>query len=106
MPRKVTIQTGDNAPVDITGVLDGMTFAEAELDRTKELIIELLDTHWRGILQAVKDSDDSVGSVSIGVKLDHSGQGRLVKAKLSYAVKTTDEAEYIVRDPAQKELKL
>lgn len=100
------MQSGDSAPVDITGALDGMTFAEAELDRTKGLIINLLDTHWNGILAAVKDSDDQIGSVSISVKLDHSGQGRLVKAKLSYAVKTTDEAEYIVRDPAQKELKL
>ena len=100
------MQVGDGAPVDITGALDGLTYSEAELDRTKELVNGLLDTHWKGILSAVKDSEDAIGAVSISVKLDHSGQSRQVKVKLSYAVKTTDEAEYIVRDPAQKELKL
>jgi len=84
----------------------GLSYNDKELDETKKLVCELLDTHWLGILRAVADSDDHMGSVSVGIKLDHDGSNRLVKARLSYAVKTSDEAEMIVRDPAQKELKL
>lgn len=37
MARTVTMKVGDSAPVDITGVLEEITFSEAELDRTKEM---------------------------------------------------------------------
>ncbi|MEI6279283.1 MAG: hypothetical protein WCQ16_07875 [Verrucomicrobiae bacterium] len=83
-----------------------LTYDGKELEETKSLVITLLETHWRGILRAVADSEDKKGGVSIGVKLDHDGTNRLVKAKLSYAVKTSDESEMIVRDPAQGELKI
>ncbi len=81
-------------------------YDEKELERAKSLISDLLDTHWRGVMTAVGSSDDSTGSVSIGLKLDHSGTSRLVKSRLSYSVKTSDESEYIVRNPQQQEMSL
>ena len=81
-------------------------YDDIELQRAKGLVCDLLETHWKGIMQTVAASDDGQGAVSLGLKLDHDGSNRLVKAKLSYSVKTSDEAEYIVRNPAQKEMPL
>jgi hypothetical protein len=103
---KVEIRTPGGETIDATAAFAAMDYNEVEFQRVQTLVTNLLNTHWRGILQAVADSEDSTGSVSISVKLDHSGPARIVKTKLSYAVKTSDEAEAYVQDPAQKELDL
>lgn len=79
-------------------------FNEVELEEAKALVADILETHWHGILKAVTDSEDQNGSVSIALKLDHSGPSRNIKVRLSYAVKTTDETEKNVRNPDQQEL--
>ena len=79
-------------------------YNDIELEEAKALVGDILETHWLGILRAVSDSDDQNGSVSIAVKLDHSGPTRNLKVRLSYAVKTTDESEKNVRNPDQQEL--
>ena len=75
-----------------------------ELEKTKELVISMLDAHWTRIQGALIRSEDQMASVGINVKLDHSGIERDVKVKIGYAVKTTDEAETTVHDPRQEEL--
>jgi hypothetical protein len=82
------------------------TYDERELAHAQTLIGELLETHWERIQGTVIRADDSTASVSINLKLDHGGPTREVKVKLSYSVKTSDEAEAVVRNPAQKELPL
>ena len=79
-------------------------YNDIELEEAKALVGDILETHWLGILRAVTDSEDQSGSVSIAVKLDHSGPTRNLKVRLSYAVKTTDESEKNVRNPDQQEL--
>lgn len=79
-------------------------YNDIELEEAKALVGDILETHWVGILRAVSDSEDQNGSVSIAVKLDHSGPSRNIKVRLSYAVKTTDESEKNVRNPDQQEL--
>lgn len=79
-------------------------YNDIELEEAKALVGDILETHWIGILRAVTDSEDQSGSVSIAVKLDHSGPTRNIKVRLSYAVKTTDESEKNVRNPDQQEL--
>jgi hypothetical protein len=79
-------------------------YNDIELEEAKALVGDILETHWTGILKAVTENEDQIGSVSIALKLDHSGPTRNVKVKLSYAVKTTDETEKNVRNPAQQEL--
>lgn len=79
-------------------------YNDIELEEAKALVGDILETHWVGILRAVTDSEDQNGSVSIAVKLDHSGPTRNIKVRLSYAVKTTDESEKNVRNPDQQEL--
>lgn len=101
---KVEIRTPGETIV--AAAFAAMDYNQVEFDRVSSLVISLLASHWNGILQAVGDSEDSTGSVSISVKLDHSGPARMVKTKLSYSVKTSDEAEAYVHDPAQKELNL
>lgn len=81
-------------------------YNERELLQTKNLVCDLLDTHWNGIEQAIIKGGDGIGSVSIAIKLDHQGPARDVKVKIGYAVKTTDEAEVVVSDPRQEEFKL
>lgn len=103
---KVQIHTPGGETIDATAAFAALSYSEVEFQRVSSLVNSLLETHWAGILQAVADSEDSTGSVSLSVKLDHSGPARIVKTKLSYSVKTSDEAEAYVSDPAQKEFNL
>jgi hypothetical protein len=81
-------------------------YDERELSRAQTLIGGLLETHWAGIQGAIVRSGDGEGSVSISLKLDHTGPVREIKCKIGYAIRTTDEAEAVVRDPRQMEMPL
>lgn len=82
------------------------THDEVELNECALLVTQLLAVTWTGIQGAISRTDDGQLGVSIAIKLDHSGNERVVKAKISYAVRTSDEDERYVRDPQQKELEL
>ena len=103
---KVELRTAGGETIDATAAFAAIDYNEVEFQRVTALVNSLLETHWPGIQQAVAESEDATGSVSLSVKLDHSGPSRIVKTKLSYAVKTSDEAEAYVQDPAQKEFDL
>lgn len=103
---KVEFYTPEGETIDATAAFAAMSYGKVEFERVNSLVTSLLETHWAGIQQAVADSEDATGSVSLSVKLDHSGPARIVQTKLSYSVKTSDEAEAYVSDPAQKEFDL
>lgn len=76
-----------------------------ELESAKNIITNLLDSHWEKILRTVEDNNEQA-SVSIGLKLDHTKSLRLVTSRIAYAVKTAEEASMVVPDPAQLEIGL
>ena len=79
-------------------------FANRELETACNLVGGLLETNWTGILKAVAEHPDSKGSVSISLKINHlSADTRNLKASISYSVKTSDEAECIVRNGTETE---
>lgn len=80
------------------------TFSEKELKETQEMLADILEANWTGIQKMIGETEGSAGSVSLNVALDHSGQSRAVKIKIGYAVKHTDETEFMVKDPAQTEM--
>ena len=80
-------------------------FAAHELQEVAEHIVSLLEANWPSILDTTRENEGK-SKVSIGISLDHTGQHHGVKINLSYSVKTTDEAEFYVKDPRQAELDL
>ena len=79
-------------------------FANRELETACNLVGGLLETNWTGILKAVAENPESKGSVSISLKINHlTADTRNLKASISYSVKTSDEAECIVRNKEAEE---
>jgi len=106
MSTTVSITSPTGEKVDITPALLAQEFNTKELQTAQTLIAELLDSNWHGILTTIARSEDGTGSVSISLKLDHSGANRDLHAKLSFSQKTSDEAECSVKNPAQEEFSL
>lgn len=103
---KVSIQREGGEEVDITPAFHAQEYNDAELETTQQIVANLLEGNWHGIMRSIAESEDSKGSVSFSLKLNHAVSPRQVKAKLSYALKTSDEAEEYVKDPQQEELPL
>jgi len=82
------------------------TFSEKELAEVQAMLSDILEANWTGIQKMIGETEGQSGNVSLGISLDHSGQSRAVKIKIGYAVKHTDETEFMVRDPQQTEMKL
>lgn len=80
-----------------------MTFDQSELEEAAESISNLLSTHWARIQETISSSDEKT-NVSLSLSLDHSGKVRIVKAKISYSLRTRDETEAQVCDPDQIQL--
>lgn len=78
-----------------------MTLDEAELEDACNLITNLMHSNWKGIQGAISRTDDGRISISINLSMDHSGRVRVLKGKIGYSVKTTDELETQVSDPDQ-----
>ena len=82
------------------------TFSEKELAEVQAMLSDILEANWTGIQKMIGETEGQSENVSLGISLDNSGQSRAVKIKIGYAVKHTDETEFMVRDPQQTEMKL
>jgi hypothetical protein len=81
-------------------------FSELELEKASNLVANLLESNWHGIQKAVHESSEGKLSVSVSLKLNHySVNAHNIKANISYAVKTADEAECIVQRDEEAEEK-
>lgn len=81
----------DGSPVDPENEYNKLEFKAA-----CTLLEILLERNWIGIQRAVHECPEERTSVSISLKLNHtSAEGRYLKAKLSYAVKTKSESDEI-----------
>jgi hypothetical protein len=84
---------------------DPEKYNEIELERCAEMVKGLLESNWRGIQKSIHDNPECRTSVSINLSLNHStSDSRYAKAKIAFAVKTSDEAEICVPNPNQMEM--
>lgn len=71
-------------------------YNEIEFKAAHTLLGILLERNWIGIQRAVHECPEERTSVSLSLNLNHtSAEGRYLKAKLSYAVKTKSESDEI-----------
>lgn len=104
--KTVTMSVNGGDPVDVTQRFAKIQYSEKELAESIALVADLLTVNWTGIQKAIADTEESVGSVSLALKLDHTGPMRSVKVRIGYSVKHSDEAECMVKDPTQLELEI
>lgn len=88
----------------LSAAMTSMDYDTKEMEKAQSVASDLLEAHWAGIQGAILRSGDGIGSVSLSLKLDHTGPERELKAKIAYSVKTSDEIKVVVRDPRQPEL--
>jgi len=80
-------------------------YNQLELEKCAELVKGLLESNWRGIQKSIHDNAEARTSVSINLSLNHAASdSRYAKAKIAFAVKTSDEAEICVQNPDQLEM--
>jgi hypothetical protein len=67
--------------------------------------VSLFSSHWEQICEVAR-LDESEGQVAVGTrtKFDLTGKTPIVKTKMSFTQRTSDDAEGIVPDPDQKTL--
>jgi len=84
---------------------DPEKYNQLELEKCAELVRGLLESNWKGIQKSIQDNPEARTSVSINLSLNHAASdSRYAKAKITFAVKTSDEAEICVQNPDQLEM--
>jgi len=65
----------------------------------------LLETHWRGIVDAKKNTEDGKINISIGIKLAKDGKNlETAHITLAYGVRVKDDIDIRMEDPNQTRL--